>query len=83
MSELVSAVELRQALLGTLETLAPRGSARSVPFNVACDGMVELIADLLGAAQPATAQELERLTALFHDKLEAAMAARDGVVGHA
>jgi hypothetical protein len=33
--------------------------------------------------QPATADEIERLTALFHDKLAAALAERDGTVGHA
>jgi hypothetical protein len=60
--ELVTAIELRRALIGTLEQLAPCGSARSVPCNIFCDRLVQLIADILAATQPGTAEEIDRLT---------------------
>lgn len=82
-SEHVTAMELRRALIGTLKELAPAGGGRSVPTNLFCDALTELIVDLLTAVQPRTDDEIERLTALFHDKLEAAMAERDSAVGHA
>jgi hypothetical protein len=34
-------------------------------------------------SNPATAEEIDRLTTLFHDKLAAAMADRDAADGHA
>lgn len=79
--ELVTAPELRRALIGTIETLAPRGSARSVPCNVFADTLVAILADTLAAT--GTADETERLVELFRDKLEAALAQRDAAVGHA
>jgi hypothetical protein len=47
LSEQVTAIELRRALMGTLESLAPRGSARSIANNLFCDTLVDLMADML------------------------------------
>jgi hypothetical protein len=40
-------------------------------------------AQLLAATQPGTEDEVERLVELFRDRLEAALAQRDGVIEHA
>lgn len=74
--ELVSAIELRRALIGAIETLAPIGSARSVPFNVFCDELVDLLADMLAASPPITAEEVERLCGLFRTRLVEAVTVR-------
>jgi hypothetical protein len=82
--EHVTSDKLRAALLHAIETMAPIGSDREIPFNIYCDCMVSLLADFLVAApQPEAPDELvERLVATFRDKLTAAMARR-GVAGHA
>ena len=80
--EFVTAPELRRALIGALGELAPAGGGREVQTNTFCDALTQLIADLL-AAQLATEGEVERLTAMFHDRLTAAMAEHAGVIGHA
>ena len=72
-SEHVTAPELRAALIATLEQLAPRGGGRSVPCNLFCDGLIDLMADILTASQPTTAEEIERLVELFRSRLEAAL----------
>ena len=76
MSEHVTAPELYRALRVTLAQLAPTGSDRSVPCNLFCDVLISLLANMLTIAQPDTANEIERLTSLFRDKLAAAMAER-------
>ena len=79
--ERVSSDELRATLVRALETLAPIGSDREVPFNVYCDVMVGLLADFIAAAPEA--HEIEELVALFRQRLEAALARRDEGAGHA
>jgi hypothetical protein len=66
-----------------METLAPIGGERSVGVNTFCDCLVGMLADLLVAIEPRSDQELDRLTELFHHKLQEAMSLRDGPVGHA
>jgi hypothetical protein len=77
----VTSNELRAALTAALGRLAPEGGPREIEFNVACDCLVAMLADFL-AARPETPEEIERLTALFRDKLASALARR-GVAGHA
>ena len=45
--------------------------------------LVVMLADLLAAADLASEEELDRLTALFSDRLREAVSRRDGPVGHA
>ena len=82
--ELINADELSSvlepALLKAVEQLAPVGSNRSVPINIFCDCLTELIADLLVEAPTTTRveAEIERLTTVFRAKLLASMG-----LGHA
>jgi hypothetical protein len=79
--EHVTSDELRAALTEALRRLAPEGGPREIEFNAYCDCLLGLLADFL-AARPETPEEIERLVALFRDKLASAMARR-GCVGHA
>ena len=75
---------LHDAMLREIARLAPAGTDRALPVNAVCDAMITLLAELLTATQPdLPAAEIERLTVLFHDQLEAAIAERSGPVGHA
>src|SRR5260370_37516229 len=72
--ELISAEELtdalQPALLKAIERLAPLGSNRSVPVNVFCDVMIDMIATLLTVTvRPDTPAEIERLAGVFREKL--------------
>lgn len=60
------------------------GGPRSVPVNIFCDVLTDLIAGLLIASPepPMTAAEIERLGRLFTDKLTAAIG-QQITVGHA
>ena len=83
----VPADELRKELLNVLKELAPLGGDREVRLNTYCDCLVGLLADFL-AASGRTSAEVDGLTAVFHQRLTAAMAnaamsKRDGVAGHA
>lgn len=75
---------LQPALLKAIERLAPAGGPRSVPVNIFCDVLTDLIAGLLIASPepPMTAAEIERLGRLFTDKLTAAIG-QQITVGHA
>ena len=57
------------------------GRLRRLLLLAAC--LVVMLADLLAAADLASEEELDRLTALFSDKLREAVSRRDGPVGHA
>ena len=82
MSEQVTAPELYHALRVTLAQLAPTGSDRSITCNLFCDVLITLLAKMLTTARPGTADEVERLTMLFRDKLAAAMAERHHPAKH-
>jgi hypothetical protein len=76
---------LQPALLSAIGHLAPVGSNRSVPINVFCDCLTDLMAGLLIASPepPETLAEIERLSWLFSDKLTAAVGLQQQPVGHA
>jgi hypothetical protein len=78
----VTSNELRSALTAALRRLAPEGGEREIPFNVACDVLVSMIADLL-VASGRTADDIDGLALLFRERLESALAQRSGVAGHA
>ena len=82
MERLVSEAELRAAISRALQTLTPPDSEREIPFNEFCDCLIGLLADFL-AASGRTADDIDGLAMLFRDKLEAALARRGCVVGHA
>lgn len=65
----VSTIELRRALLDTIEELAPIGSGRTIGTNDFCDTAVSLIAGTLVASHTVTAAEVERLSRLFRARL--------------
>jgi hypothetical protein len=71
--ELINAEELAQALqpalLKAIERLAPIGNHRSVPVNVFCDVMIDMMATLLTVTvRPDTPAEIERLAGVLREK---------------
>ncbi len=67
--------EIATALRRALRSLAPAGGTRELHYNAASDAMVGVLAELLAAAPNAPA-EIERLTALFRERLTEAVAER-------
>jgi hypothetical protein len=81
---------LHDVLLKEVARMAPTGGGRTVPISTLCDALVTLLASFLIASQPAMPpdpQEIERLTKLFRQRLEEALAERadrsGGPIGHA
>jgi hypothetical protein len=74
-SDLVGEAELRAALTDALRRLAPEGGEREINFNVACDCLVTMLADLL-VASGRTADDIDGLAVLFRERLASALARR-------
>lgn len=75
---------LHDARLTAIARVAPTGTGRTLPVNAVADALVTLLPEILIATQPGLpAEEIERLTALFQQRLEEAFAERAGPVGHA
>ena len=77
----VSEAELAEALQRALFCVSEElGGDRAISADVYCDCLVGLF--IAASPQPESPDELERLVALFRDKLTAALARR-GVAGRA
>ena len=75
---------LQDAMVQAFARMAPTGSDRTLPVNATCTALVGLLAEVLIGTQPALpADEVERLTALFQERLAEAFAERAKAFGHA